>query len=794
MQTPKAESAMTPSPTPKKPAIASILDKIGNTPLIPVKRLNPFKKVAIYAKLEAFNPGGSVKDRVALNMIETAEAEGELTPDKIVLEATSGNTGIGLAMVCAVKGYKCQLIMPESASIERRKIMAAFGAEILLTPGKRGTDGAIEQAYALARQYPDRYFLTDQFNNAANWQTHYKATGPEIWEQTGGRVTDIIATLGTSGTVMGLCRYFSEFHPEVRITAVEPFLGHKLQGLKNMKESYTPGIFDKKLPFQIINIPDEEAFTTVRLLAKKEGIFAGMSSGAAMSAALTRAAQLKEGVLVAIFPDGGEKYLSTELFTKQEAEGSQQAELRFFNTLSRKKEVFKPIVPKVVTFYACGPTAYELAHLAHCRRFMVADLIHRVLTLADYQVKFYMNFTDLDDNTIQGAAKSKESLTAFTDTYIQEFKQDLATLEVLEATGYPRASEHVETMIALAQKLVDKGYAYEKHGSIYFDISKFAKYGRLSGVDLSKIQVGKTVDLDDYEKENPVDFTLLKRSTLGELKSGIFFQTAWGNMRPGWHIECAAMTLSLLGETMDIHTSGRDLLFPHHENENAIAESLTGKPLANYWLHSELLLVDGKKMSADNQNIITLRDVLAKGYTGREMRYFLIRTHYRKPINFSFRSLDAARKNLQRLDGFVGKLLCLPPGLPHPEVAAYLSDMEDRFFAALDDDLNVSKAFAALFDFVKKTNPILSQGLLDREQKDYILEALRRINSVLRIMRLEECPLAPEIDRLIRDREKARKQKDWQKADGVRQELAQKGIEVVDTATGPVGKEVEKTE
>jgi len=785
---------MTPSPTPKKPAIASILDQIGDTPLIPVKRLNPFKKVAIYAKLEAFNPGGSVKDRVALNMIETAEAEGELTPDKIVLEATSGNTGIGLAMVCAVKGYKCQLIMPESASIERRKIMEAFGAEILLTPGKRGTDGAIEQAYALARQYPDRYFLTDQFNNAANWQTHYKATGPEIWEQTGGRVTDIIATLGTSGTVMGLCRYFAEFHPEVRITAVEPFLGHKLQGLKNMKESYTPGIFDKKLPFQIINIPDEEAFTTVRLLAKKEGIFAGMSSGAAMSAALTRAAQLKEGVLVAIFPDGGEKYLSTELFTKQEAEEAQQAELRFFNTLSRKKEVFKPIVPDVVTFYACGPTAYELAHLAHCRRFMVADLIHRVLTLKGYQVKFYMNFTDLDDNTIQGAAKNKESLAAFTDTYIQEFRQDLATLEVLEATGYPRASEHVEAMIALAQKLIDKGYAYEKHGSIYFDISKFAKYGRLSGVDLSKIQVGRTVDLDDYEKENPVDFTLLKRSTLGELKSGIFFQTAWGNMRPGWHIECAAMTLDLLGETMDIHTSGRDLLFPHHENENAIAESLTGKPLANYWLHSELLLVDGKKMSADNQNIITLRDVLAKGYTGREMRYFLIRTHYRKPINFSFRSLDAARKNLQRLDGFVGKLLCLPPGLPHPEVAAYLSDMEDRFFAAMDDDLNVSKAFAALFDFVKKTNPILSQGLLDREQKDYILEALRRINSVLRIMRLEECPLAPEIDRLIRDREKARKQKDWQKADGVRQELAQKGIEVVDTATGPVWKEVEKKE
>ena len=221
---------MTPSHAPKKPATASILGQIGNTPLVPIKRLNPLKKVTIYAKLEAFNPGGSVKDRVALNMIETAEAAGELTPDKIVLEATSGNTGIGLAMVCAVKGYKCQLIMPESASIERRKIMEALGAEILLTPGKRGTDGAIEQAYALARQYPDRYFLTDQFNNEANWRTHYKTTGPEIWEQTGGKVTDIIATLGTTGTVMGLCRYFAEHHPEVRITAVSPFSGINCKG------------------------------------------------------------------------------------------------------------------------------------------------------------------------------------------------------------------------------------------------------------------------------------------------------------------------------------------------------------------------------------------------------------------------------------------------------------------------------------------------------------------------------------------------------------------------------------
>jgi len=284
----------------------NMLEKIGNTPLVLISRLNPRKKIKIYAKLESFNPGGSVKDRIALSMIEAAEKSGDLTPDKIVLEATSGNTGIGLAMVCAVKGYKCQLVMPESASIERRMIMEAYGVEILLTPAKRSTDGAIEQAYIMAREHPNRYFLTDQFNNEANWQAHYNTTGPEIWEQTKGKVTDIISTLGTTGTAMGLCKYFSEHHPEVRVTAVEPFLGHKLQGLKNMKESYKPGIFDKNLPFQVINIPDDESFRMSRELAHREGIFVGMSSGAAMCAALTRAEQVKNGVIVVILPDGGE--------------------------------------------------------------------------------------------------------------------------------------------------------------------------------------------------------------------------------------------------------------------------------------------------------------------------------------------------------------------------------------------------------------------------------------------------------------------------------------------------------
>lgn len=764
----------------------TILDLIGKTPIVSISRLNPKKKVQICVKIESFNPGGSVKDRISLHMIETAEKNGDLTPDRVVLEATSGNTGIGLAMVCAVKGYRCQLVMPESASIERRKIMEAYGAEILLTPARRATDGAIEQAYAMAREHPDRYFLTDQFNNEANWRVHYLTTGPEIWEQTDGQVTDVVATLGTTGTAMGLCKYFADHHPEVRVSVVEPFYGHKIQGLKNMKESYKPGIFDKSLPYQIMNIPDEEAFEHARQLARKEGIFVGMSAGAAMRAALVRSEQIEEGLIVAVLPDGGERYLSTPLFSRKEKEKQPSHRLRLFNTVKRKKEIFQPLSGNRVTFYACGPTAHELANLGHCRRFVFADLVNRYLASQGFDVQFFMNFTDLDDNTIRGAEEAGKPLAEFTEGYIAEYKRDMEMLGIREAAGYPLATEHIGAMIDIAHQLIHKGFAYERHGSIYFDISKFSNYGKLSRVDLSKIQIGKTVDLDNYDKESPYDFTLLKRSTLNELKRGIFFPTDFGNVRPGWHIECAAMTLHFMGQTMDIHTSSCDLVFPHHENENAIAEALTGKPLANFWLHSELVLVDGKKMSGPQNTVITFRDLLAKGYSPREIRFYLVLTHYRKVISFSFRGLDNARKNLERLDEFTRKLLCLPPDMPHPEVAIYLTEMEERFEAAMNNDLNISRAMAALFDFMKKVNPILAAGQLDRDQKGYILESFKRIDSVLRILRLEECPLAPEIDKLIREREEARRNKDWERADGVRDELARKGIKIADTAKGTV--------
>jgi cysteinyl-tRNA synthetase len=297
--------------------IATPLDLVGNTPLVPLRRLrrdrNP--KVEVWVKLEGFNPGGSIKDRIAKSMVEAAETQGLLKPGMCILEATSGNTGIGLALVAAVKGYRLVLTMSDAVSEERRKILAAYGAEFLLTPGKLGTDGAIERAYELADKEPDRWFLTDQYNNDANPAAHYNGTAPEIWAQTGGRVTHFVAAMGTTGTVMGCSRRLKEYDPAIRVIAVEPYLGHRIQGLKSLKEAYVPGIFDKKWVDEKVNVADEDAFATTRRCAKEEGLLVGMSAGAALFACLDLADRLDEGVIVTILPDFGERYLSTALFT-----------------------------------------------------------------------------------------------------------------------------------------------------------------------------------------------------------------------------------------------------------------------------------------------------------------------------------------------------------------------------------------------------------------------------------------------------------------------------------------------
>ncbi|MEJ2315204.1 MAG: cysteine synthase family protein [Nitrospirota bacterium] len=292
-----------------------ILDCIGNTPLVEIEAINPNPAVKLLAKMEGNNPGGSVKDRIALFMINTAEREGRLTRDKIVLEATSGNTGIGLAMVCAARGYRVKLTMPACVSVERRRVLEAFGAELILSPPDEGTDGAIRLARKILGEDPGRYFMPNQFENPANILAHYETTGPEIIEQTGGGITHFVAGMGTTGTLMGAGRRLKEHNPAIRIIGVEPILGHRIQGLKNMNESIVPGIFDPSRLDERHIVNDEEAFDTTRMLAVKEGIFAGMSSGAAMTVALRKSSELTSGTIVVILPDRGDRYLSTALFT-----------------------------------------------------------------------------------------------------------------------------------------------------------------------------------------------------------------------------------------------------------------------------------------------------------------------------------------------------------------------------------------------------------------------------------------------------------------------------------------------
>jgi cysteinyl-tRNA synthetase len=569
----------------------SILNTIGNTPVVEIRNLNPNPRVRILAKLEYFNPGGSVKDRIALAMIEAGEESGKLTPDKTVIEATSGNTGIGLALVCAVKGYKLLLAMSGAVSIERQKILKARGADILLTPSHLGTDGAIEEVYRLARENPDTYFMADQFNNQANWKAHYHGTAEEIWQQTQGIITTFVATMGTSGTLMGVSRKLKAYNQVIQIVGVEPYLGHKIQGLKNMKEAYCPEIFEKHRLDKKVNIDDEEAFEMTRRLAKEEGLFVGMSSGAAMAIARREAETLQEGTIVVIFPDSGERYLSTPVFTVKD-----EFVLKLFNTMSRKKEPFEPLVPGKVSVYSCGPTAHARMHVGEIRRLLFSDLLCRYLEYRGYAVRHIMNITDLDDKTINGSEKAGQELAEFTDQHAGLIKEDLDFVGIKPAEKYPRASDHVDDMVRLAEKLSQKGFAYEKLRSLYFDISRVSEYGKLSGIDINKIKLGATVDLDEYEKDNPRDFTIFKRSKLSELKRGIYTKSTWGNVRPSWHIQCAAICRKYLGESYDIHTSSREVMFPHHENIIAISRALSGAPAAKYWIHCDRVLIDGKKV------------------------------------------------------------------------------------------------------------------------------------------------------------------------------------------------------
>ena len=752
----------------------SILDAIGNTPLVEIKKLNPNPDVKLLAKLEHFNPGGSVKDRAALYMIEAAEKSGELISQKTVIEPTSGNTGIGLALVCTVKGYRLLLVMSDAVSIERQKILKARGADILLTPGHLGTDGAIEEAYRLARENLDTYFIPDQFNNEANWKAHYYGTAEEVWQQTNGNVTAFVATLGTTGTLMGVSRRLKEYDASIQIIGVEPYLGHKIQGLKNMKEAYCPEIFEKDRLDQKLNVDDEAAYEMARRLAKEEGIFVGMSSGAAMVGACRVAAKMAAGTLVVLFPDNGERYLSTSLFAVHE-----EVTLKLFNSLSRKKEVFEPRILGKVGVYSCGPTAHARIHLGEMRRIVFADLLCRYLEYRGYAVNHLTDINDLDDKAISGSQKANVGLKEFTEANISQFKEDLSLLGITPTNPYVQASEHVDDMVALGEKLVEKGFAYEKLRSLYFNISRLDDYGRLSGIDINKIKVGATVDLDDYEKQNPRDFTLFKRSKLSELKRGIFVKTRWGSVRPSWHIKSAAMSMKYLGECFDIHISSRDLIFPHHENENAIAAAITGKPLAKFWVHCDRVLIDGKKLDEKSAEL-TMVDLMNMGYSGRVIRFWLLSSHYHKPISFSKERLDNAQRAVERLDQCMSNLRNVKQGQSYAELEQLLYDLKIGFSSALDDDLNISAALATIFTIVKKINTLILKKQLHSRDASKIVDGFRSIDAVLNIFNFFDQYSDPEVQRLLNQRDKARSEKNWDRADEIRDELKSRGIIVQD--------------
>ena len=753
----------------------SIIDSIGNTPIVEIKKMNPVKGVKIFVKLEYMNPGGSVKDRAALYMINAAEKSGELTKDKIVIEATSGNTGIGLAMICAVKGYKIALTMAENASEERKSILRARGAQIILTPKRLGSDGAIEEAYRLARENPDKYFLCDQYNNEANWKAHYHTTGPEIIEQTNGKVTSIVATIGTSGTLMGLSRRLKEHNRDIRIVCVEPYLGHKIQGLKNMKESYTPEIMDKKCFDETINIDDDAAFNAARRLAVEEGLFVGMSSGAAMAAAIEEAKKLQNGVIVVIFPDSGERYLSTSLFSVEK-----HIALSFFNTFSKTRVPFEPLGKEKVSIYTCGPTVHERLNIGQLRRYVFTDLLVRYIEYHNMIVNHVVNITDYDDKTIQGSQQAGTSLPEFTQTYIEFFKRDLEKLNIRQADAYPRVSDHFEEMIDVAKQLQSNRHAYEKLHSLYFDIESLPEYGDFSRINLDKIKIGATVDLDEYEKHNPKDFTLFKRVRLSELKRGVGIKTQWGNVRPSLHLQCAAIAMKFLGDTFDIQTGSRELIFPHHENEVAIAKAAKGASLARYWLHCDPVHYDGS-LGASSIELLTLEILVDKGWELKTLRFWLMSNHYRKTLMLSEQSLKQAQYTLDKVNQCLATLSVIKDGKDFKDIDQFIYDIKSDFLQSMEDDLKISGVISSLLANVKTINRRINQNQIDPEGAQKLVNCFKDIDSVLKIFNFsEKKEYSDEIQDLIREREHAREQKDWKLADIIREQLTALGVNVHD--------------
>ena len=457
--------------------------------------------------------------------------------------------------------------------------------------------------------------------------------------------------------------------------------------------------------------------------------------------------------------------------------------LRFFNTYSRALEEFAPRDPPKVSIYTCGPTVYSNAHIGNFRAYIFEDLLQRHLEARGFKVHRVMNITDVDDKTIRGARAAKISLNDFTEPFKRAFFEDLETLRIKRANEYPGATEprYLARMIEMIAELIKRDLAYQAEDkSVYFRINKFPDYGKLAHLNLEELRPTGRVRSDEYEKENIGDFALWK--AWDDADGEVGWDSPWGRGRPGWHIECSAMATTLLGSQLDIHCGGVDNIFPHHEAEIAQSEGVTGKKFVRYWMHCAHLLVDNQKMSKSLGNFYTLRDVIAKGYSGREVRYALLRVHYRAPLNFTFEGMEESRQALTRIDEWLERLR-ETSGTAAPE-AQVAPVPNENFQQALDDDLNISGALGVLFESIRETNRAMNANQLGPAAAKTWLQWWDEINQVLALDEAETLALPPEIEALAEARRLARLAKNWQKSDELRRDLNARGWEVRDTKDG----------
>lgn len=463
--------------------------------------------------------------------------------------------------------------------------------------------------------------------------------------------------------------------------------------------------------------------------------------------------------------------------------------LAFFNTLGRRMEEFIPLQNKHVRMYTCGPTVYDYPHIGNYRTFVFEDILRKYLKSKGYKVTQVMNITDVDDKTIRGAQRESIPLTQYTAKHTKVFFEDLEKLGIEKAEYYPKATEFIDKMVQFVKKLMQKGFAYESDGSIYFDITKFKDYGKLSGLVIGQLKPGARVKVDEYKKQEAQDFALWKAWDVSD--GDVFWETEIGKGRPGWHIECSVMSMRLLGETFDIHAGGVDLIFPHHENEIAQSESITGGQFVKYWLHSEHLIVEGQKMAKSLGNYYTLRQLIEMGYDPVAIRYLLISAHYRAQLNFTFEGLKQAAASLQRLQSFYDRVRNISAYNTHSQELERLTEaLLKKFEESMDSDLNTPVALASVFDYIREANRLLDSGKFSERNRQHVLDALEKIDSVLSVMRSAELETSPEIETLISKRNEARAKKDWALADKIRAEILAKGYVIEDTPAGTRAKKV----